>query len=125
MNRDLGISDSLYGFAAGIFFLSYCLFEVPANMMLVRMGARRWIAILLIVWGVTSVATAFVVSKPQYVSCPVSSWSCRVGILPRGNFLPNALAAASFAGADDGSLHACRAAVQLHWIANLLAYSAS
>jgi len=68
MNRDLGISDSLYGFAAGIFFLGYCLFEVPANMMLVRMGARRWIAILLIVWGVTSVATAFVVSKPQYVS---------------------------------------------------------
>ena len=68
MNRDLGISDSLYGFAAGIFFLGYCLFEVPANMVLVRMGARRWISILLIVWGVTSVGTAFVMNQPQYVT---------------------------------------------------------
>jgi MFS transporter, ACS family, tartrate transporter len=68
MNRDLGISDSLYGLAAGVFFLGYCLFEVPANMMLVRMGARRWISLLLIVWGITSVATAFVVNQPQYVT---------------------------------------------------------
>jgi len=48
MNRDLGISESLYGFAAGIFFLGYCLFEVPANLMLTRIGARRWLAILLV-----------------------------------------------------------------------------
>ena len=68
MNRDLGISESLYGFAAGVFFLGYCLFEVPANLILARIGARRWIAILLIVWGVTSVGTAFVVNKPQYVA---------------------------------------------------------
>jgi MFS transporter, ACS family, tartrate transporter len=38
MNRDLGISETLYGFAAGVFFLSYCLFQVPANMVLARMG---------------------------------------------------------------------------------------
>ena len=67
MNRDLGISDSLYGFAAGIFFLGYCLFEVPANIMLVRLGARLWIALLLIVWGATSVGTAFVANQPRYV----------------------------------------------------------
>lgn len=68
MNRDLGISDTLYGFAAGIFFLGYCLFEVPANLMLLRIGARRWIAILLIAWGATSVATAFVTNRPEYVA---------------------------------------------------------
>lgn len=68
MNRDLGISDGLYGFAAGIFFLGYCLFEVPANLMLTRMGARRWLAILLVVWGGVSVATAFITAKPQYVA---------------------------------------------------------
>ena len=44
MNRDLGISESVYGFAAGVFFLSYCLFEVPANLVLARLGARRWLA---------------------------------------------------------------------------------
>jgi ACS family tartrate transporter-like MFS transporter len=68
MNRDLGISETLYGFAAGIFFFGYCLFEVPANLMLARIGARRWIAFLLIAWGTTSVATAFVANRPEYVA---------------------------------------------------------
>jgi ACS family tartrate transporter-like MFS transporter len=67
MNRDLGISETLYGFAAGVFFLSYCLFQVPANLVLARMGARRWLAILMVAWGVVSMATAFVVSPPTYI----------------------------------------------------------
>jgi MFS transporter, ACS family, tartrate transporter len=67
MNRDLGISETLYGFAAGVFFLSYCLFQVPANLVLARMGARRWLAILMVAWGLVSMATAFVVSPPTYI----------------------------------------------------------
>jgi ACS family tartrate transporter-like MFS transporter len=67
MNRDLGISETLYGFAAGVFFLSYCLFQVPANLVLARMGARCWLAILMVAWGVVSMATAFVVSPPTYI----------------------------------------------------------
>lgn len=67
MNRDLGISETLYGFAAGAFFLSYCLFQVPANMVLARMGARRWLAILMVAWGLVSMATAFVVSPTTYI----------------------------------------------------------
>jgi ACS family tartrate transporter-like MFS transporter len=67
MNRDLGISETLYGFAAGVFFLSYCLFQVPANLVLARMGARRWLAILMVAWGVVSMATAFVVSPATYI----------------------------------------------------------
>src|SRR5258708_19675523 len=70
MNRDLGISESLYGFAAGIFFLGYCLFEVPANLMLARIAARRWIAILLVVWRPVSFSTAFVADRPQYLAAP-------------------------------------------------------
>jgi ACS family tartrate transporter-like MFS transporter len=67
MNRDLGISQSLYGFAAGVFFLSYCLFEVPANLILARLGARRWIAILMVVWGIISMGTAFVHTQSEYI----------------------------------------------------------
>lgn len=67
MNRDLGISETLYGFAAGVFFLSYCLFQVPANMVLTRIGARRWLAILMLAWGVVSMGTAFVASAPSYI----------------------------------------------------------
>jgi MFS transporter, ACS family, tartrate transporter len=67
MNRDLGISESVYGFAAGVFFLSYCLFEVPANLVLARIGARRWLAVLMIIWGFVSMGTAFVHSERAYI----------------------------------------------------------
>jgi len=67
MNRDLGISEEVYGFAAGVFFLSYCLFQVPANLLLARIGARRWLAILMVVWGFVSMGTAFVHTASAYV----------------------------------------------------------
>jgi ACS family tartrate transporter-like MFS transporter len=60
MRRDLGLSDSDYGFGAGIFFLGYVLFEVPSNLMLKRFGARRWIARIVITWGLVSIAMAAV-----------------------------------------------------------------
>lgn len=67
MNRDLGITESEYGFAAGVFFLSYCLFEVPANLVLARVGARRWLAILMVIWGIVSMSTAFVHTEMSYI----------------------------------------------------------
>ena len=67
MNRDLGISESEYGLAAGVFFLSYCLFEVPANLVLARIGARRWLAVLMVLWGFVSMGTAFVHTEAAYV----------------------------------------------------------
>jgi ACS family tartrate transporter-like MFS transporter len=67
MNRDLGISETVYGFAAGVFFLSYCLFQVPANMALARIGARRWLAILMVLWGIDCMATAFVAGRTSYI----------------------------------------------------------
>jgi MFS transporter, ACS family, tartrate transporter len=68
MNRDLGISEVVYGFAAGVFFLSYCLFEIPANLVLARMGARRWLSILMVLWGFVSMGTAFVHSEAAYIA---------------------------------------------------------
>jgi MFS transporter, ACS family, tartrate transporter len=68
MNRDLGISESVYGFAAGVFFLSYCLFEVPANLVLARIGARRWLSILMVFWALVSMGTAFVHSVSAYIA---------------------------------------------------------
>ena len=54
MNKDLGISPYLYGLGAGIFFLGYALFEVPSNMVLEKVGARMWIARIMITWGIIS-----------------------------------------------------------------------
>jgi ACS family tartrate transporter-like MFS transporter len=60
MNRDLGFSSAVYGFGAGIFFLGYVLFEVPSNLMLARIGARAWIARIMITWGLLASAMLFV-----------------------------------------------------------------
>ena len=60
MNADLGFTPFVFGFGAGIFFVGYSLFQVPANLMLVRFGARRWVFAILIVWGAISAACAFV-----------------------------------------------------------------
>lgn len=60
MNEDLGFGPTVYGFAAGIFFVGYCLFEVPSNLVLVRVGARRWLARIMLTWGVIVIATAWV-----------------------------------------------------------------
>src|SRR5580704_15617459 len=60
MQRDLGFSAKVYGLGAGIFFLGYCLFEVPSNLILHRVGARRWIGRIMITWAVVAGAMAFI-----------------------------------------------------------------
>ncbi|MEO8006161.1 MAG: MFS transporter [Betaproteobacteria bacterium] len=54
MNKDLGISTSVYGIGAGIFFIGYAVFEIPSNMILEKVGARIWIARIMITWGIVS-----------------------------------------------------------------------
>jgi MFS transporter, ACS family, tartrate transporter len=59
MNKDLGLTASMFGTAAGAFFWGYCLFEVPSNLIMEKLGARFWIARIMITWGILSGATAF------------------------------------------------------------------
>jgi ACS family tartrate transporter-like MFS transporter len=60
MNKALGLSHAAYGFGAGLFFITYCLCEVPSNLALHRFGARRWIARIMVTWGLCAGAMAFV-----------------------------------------------------------------
>jgi len=66
MLNDLHFSDAVYGLGAGLFFLGYFLFEVPSNLLLHRLGARRWIARIMLSWGVFSAATAWVDSPAMF-----------------------------------------------------------
>jgi ACS family tartrate transporter-like MFS transporter len=61
MNKALGFTAEIFGIGSGIFFLGYFLFEIPSNLILSKVGARRWIARILLTWGVISGATAFVI----------------------------------------------------------------
>jgi len=60
MNADLRFSAATFGFGSGIFFLGYCLFEVPSNLVLERVGARIWIARIMVTWGLISTSLMFV-----------------------------------------------------------------
>ena len=60
MNQDLGLSQTAFGFGAGIFFLAYFFFEVPSNLLLERFGARKWIARIMLSWGILSGTMAFI-----------------------------------------------------------------
>ncbi|MBJ2216485.1 MULTISPECIES: MFS transporter [Pseudomonas] len=59
MNEDIGLTSSQFGYGAGILFLGYCLFEVPSNLILYRVGARLWISRIMISWGLVSAAMVF------------------------------------------------------------------
>jgi MFS transporter, ACS family, tartrate transporter len=95
MNRDLGFSASVYGFGAGVFFIGYALFEVPSNLVLVRVGARRWIARIMVTWGVLSVAMMFVHSAATFYLLRFLLGVAEAGFLPGiiyylGNWYPAA-----------------------------------
>jgi MFS transporter, ACS family, tartrate transporter len=67
MQSDLGLSATTYGFGAGIFFLGYFLFEVPSNLLLARFGARKWIARIMLTWGLISGAMALVDGETSFI----------------------------------------------------------
>lgn len=66
MNVDLGFSATVYGLGAGLFFLGYALFEVPSNLLCVRFGPRKWLARIMITWGLLSAGTLFVTTPHQF-----------------------------------------------------------
>ena len=66
MNKDLGLSPLAFGWGAGVLFFGYCFFEVPSNALLYRVGARRWLARIMITWGITTAATALVVGPKSF-----------------------------------------------------------
>lgn len=66
MNKELGFSDAVYGFGAGIFFIGYFLFEIPGTIIMERWSARLWIARILLTWGLISGAMAFVQTEWQF-----------------------------------------------------------
>lgn len=66
MNVDLGFSATIYGLGGGLFFLGYALFEIPSNLMAVRFGPRRWIARIMITWGLLSAGMMFIQTPAQF-----------------------------------------------------------
>jgi MFS transporter, ACS family, tartrate transporter len=82
MNADLGMSETAYGFGAGIFFLAYAACEIPSNLALVRFGARRWIARIMITWGLISAGMMFVQGEMSFYVMRLLLGAAEAGFLP-------------------------------------------
>jgi len=82
MNGDLKFSDAAFGFGSGIFFLGYCLFEVPSNLILARVGARLWISRIMITWGLISAGMIFVRSPSAFYILRFLLGAAEAGFFP-------------------------------------------
>jgi ACS family tartrate transporter-like MFS transporter len=82
MNKDLGFSASVYGLAAGSYFWSYVLCQVPANLMLRKIGARAWLSIIMGLWGLVSASTALVTGETSFVTARFLLGIAEAGYFP-------------------------------------------
>jgi MFS transporter, ACS family, tartrate transporter len=82
MNKDLGIDAAIYGMAAGAFFWGYFLFEVPSNIILEKLGARIWVARIMVSWGVISGATAFCTGPWSFLTMRFLLGLAEAGLFP-------------------------------------------
>ena len=82
MNKDLGFSPYIYGWGAGIFFLGYALFEVPSNVILEKVGARLWIARIMVTWGIISGLMALVVGPASFLTLRFLLGVAEAGFFP-------------------------------------------
>jgi ACS family tartrate transporter-like MFS transporter len=82
LQRDLHLGDTAYGFGAGLFFFGYCLFEVPSNLILERVGARRWIARIMIGWGFVSMGMMFITGVKSFYAARILLGLAEAGFFP-------------------------------------------
>jgi len=82
MNKQIGLNAYTYGLGAGIFFIGYCVFEIPSNLMLVRVGARMWIARILFTWGLCACAMAWVQGPKSFLTMRFILGVAEAGFFP-------------------------------------------
>ena len=82
LRHDLHLSERAFGLGAGLFFVGYCLFEIPSNLILERLGARLWIARIMIAWGLVSIATMFVTGEATFYAARILLGVAEAGFFP-------------------------------------------
>src|SRR3984885_1478577 len=82
MNKALGLDPKIYGLGAGIFFIGYFILEVPSNLALERFGARKWIARIMITWGLISGAFALICGPTSFLALRFLLGAAGAGLFP-------------------------------------------
>ncbi len=87
MNQAIGLTPAMFGFGGGLFFIGYIAFQVPSNLMMLRVGARGWIARVVMAWGVASMASAFVVGPHSFYAMRLLLGVAEAGFFPGTSFI--------------------------------------
>ena len=82
MNADLGLSVKMYGIGAGLFYITYIIFEIPSNIILTKVGARRWIARIMVTWGLVAIGMAFIKTANQLYTMRLLLGTAEAGFTP-------------------------------------------
>jgi ACS family 4-hydroxyphenylacetate permease-like MFS transporter len=82
MGKDLGLTSTMFGLAATLFYVTYVLCGIPSNIMLAKVGARRWIAGIMVVWGIASTCTMFATSPHTLYILRMLVGIAEAGFLP-------------------------------------------
>jgi MFS family permease len=82
MLGDLHMSETAYGLGAGIFFIGYVLCGVPSNLMLYKVGARRWLTLLMVVWGILSTSLMFIRDANEFYLIRLLTGASEAGFFP-------------------------------------------
>ncbi len=109
MNKDLGLTASAYGLGAGAFFWSYILFQFPANLVLARLGARVWISIIMVAWGIFSAGTALVTGETSFVVFRFLLGVAEAGFFPGVAYFLTCWFPSHYRGRMMGVFYACGA----------------
>ena len=105
MNKDIGLSPAVFGFGAGIFFFGYFLFEVPSNIILDRVGARIWIARVMITWGLVSARHGIRQRRDELLCAAFPARRGGGGLLPRHHPLSDLLVSGARARGGYSAVH--------------------
>ncbi|GBQ11099.1 sugar phosphate permease [Swaminathania salitolerans LMG 21291] len=82
LHADIGLSDAVFAFGAGVFFIGYALFEVPSNLILYRVGAKRWMTRIMITWGLVSSAMMFTTGETSFIALRMLLGVAEAGFFP-------------------------------------------
>ena len=124
MVQYLGFTNAVFGFGAGLFFLGYFLGEIPSNLILNRVGARRWIARILITWGIIAALTGFVWNDFELLRHPLPARAGRGRILPRRAAVFDLVVPFLLSHPDDGHFPVGERDLAVRWAADRRALAA-
>jgi Major Facilitator Superfamily len=118
LRADLGFNEAVFGFGAGIFFIGYFLLEIPGALIVERWSARRWLARIIVSWGICTILIGFVRTEQQFFLARFRLGAAEAGFFPV-SWLPDTLVSRRGSGQGDRRLRHSRADIGADWRAVL------